>query len=354
MQRKSSEEVAFANRWKQGTKEYLCTPYFLNTVPSVQAGPFFKKIGLTHSFEEFADYHLSSLEKNYVWKPHINVAKCLDIVDQEALVSGSKDQTGDKLNLSRGNIGKNKIAWMKKTTYLTNNLYDNVHKFTGDEGIVTGYKEKATRDIGENEGPFTENSIEKSFVAIEKKTKNVLELQKDNKSKGHIEWMAPLLPDDILWDHELSLLRYDKDPTRDGIQGPAVFSDGHIANSIVTNIRAMAATSDYAKHHKVKHAVSLVIPSDQDPEVFNWARDYRMDILAVNVADNYLFTLDNPDSSEPVVSFVPLRSKLELKRLTKDDCSEHTAAIKRRAPSESEEISSKRLRTEISSSDFVE
>lgn len=343
--KKTSEEVAFANRWKQQTPEYLCNPQFINSAPSIQAGPYFKKIGLSHTFEDFADYHMSSLEKNHVWKPHINAAKCLDIVDQDALMSGNKGGGGLKLSSS---LGSNKIAWLKKTTYLTNNLYDNVHKFTGDEGIVSGYKEKAERQIGENEGPFTDNSIEKSFRLIVTKTKSSLEAQKDNKHRGVVEWILPVLPDETLWENELSLLRFEKDPKREGLHGPANFTEEQISNSIVTNIRAAPVTDRHGKDAQ-KYAVSLVVPSDADPTLYNWVRDFRMEILARNENDSFLFTVDNESTVDASVSYVPLRSKLELKRLPKEECNEHKASVKRRNISSGEENSAKRLKNEISS-----
>lgn len=344
--KKTTEEVAFANRWKQDTKEFLCTPQFVNITPSVQAGPFFKKIGLNHTFDQFADYHMSTLERNYVWRPHINVAKCLDIVDEEMLAAGCPE-TGEGFKIGGGGLGSNKIAWLKKTTYLTNNLYDNVHKFTGDEGIVSGYKQKASRELGENEGPFTAKSIERSFKEIEKKTKAHIEMQKDNKQKGVVEWMLPILPDETLWEQELALLRFDKDPRREGSHGPAVFTEDQISNSIVTNIRSDAVVDIHGKSAE-KYAVSLVVPSEDNPHLFNWVRDFRMEILGLHVDDSYLLTIDNENTA---VCYVPLRSKLELKRLPKEDYNEHTASVKRRALSSLEERSSKRLKAEISIQD---
>lgn len=67
--------------------DFLLSLAFNNHLPVVPSGGFFKKMGLSHDIEDFANYSVSSLEKNFLWQRHtpasLNVA--LDLVDQQAI-----------------------------------------------------------------------------------------------------------------------------------------------------------------------------------------------------------------------------------------------------------------------------
>ncbi len=357
-------EVITTGKWKL-PKDFLLHPQYFNTVPPVPAGPFFKDVGLTHDFEDFAAYHVSSLEKNYLWKPHhVNITRSLDVVDQETLLQVDKGN-GTKLGaaelgikIARENVSTDDILWLKKTTYLTNHLFQSVNKFSGhgDALVKEQVKQKAKENNPKGDSKhdcFHRASIESSFRKVALKTKARLEA--DQRNSRTIEWECPVLPDEARWESEMCLLAFDEDPSAGASVGDGR-SGLNILSSVVTNIRTVPNRSGEVST-SAKYAVSLVAPSASIAEVsaqkeFSWVNDFRMDIKAVNVEDLFVFAIERPSDDTPpsCVAFAPLSSKVELKRLARDECSEHIALIKQRPLSaeeekESAERISKRLRS---------
>ena len=349
------------------TKDFICNPQYFNIVPPVPAGPFFRDVDLSHSFDEYAIYHMSTLEKNYVWKPHhVNVANCIDIVDQESLIVSEKSSAADSgiapivgLRPSRDNIATKQIHWLKKTTYLTNHLYDNVNKFKeGALEIQKGKEQKTIKEIRSSHDTFVQESIERSFVAVTQKSKQILENMPENRNRRTVEWISPVLPNELLWQSELSILNFDADPMAE-VSEDADHRD--ILNSIVTNIRAVPNKADEV-NKAAKYAVSLVssqkevtaeetsfAEEEEEEEVFDWVRDFRMEIKGVNISDTFIFSLENnAESDEPLFLYAPFHSQIELKRLSQEECSEHSAIVRRRPWSDGElEHSAKRIRADL-------
>jgi hypothetical protein len=70
-----------------------------------------------------------------------------------------------------------------------------------------------------------------------------------------------------------------------------------------------------------------------------------MQVKGSNLDDSFFFVLDTDSNGEKVVTYAPLNSNIELKRLSKEECSEHTAMVKRSRSGEAH-TASKRPRDE--------
>eukprot|EP01041_Mallomonas_annulata_P012293 gene12293-25854_t len=140
----SKEAEKFKNRFLQDP-EFLCVPVFQNSAPPVPLGPFFKICNLSRPVSDFAAYKETSLERNFVWQPHgiSDLTLKLDLVDQDAILVPEKSNgfgsPDGRLNpslhissLERGSRGASrtagfenkKFSWLKRTTYLTNDVGD--------------------------------------------------------------------------------------------------------------------------------------------------------------------------------------------------------------------------------------
>jgi hypothetical protein len=139
---KRKEHAAKVLNKSEERSEFICRPKFRNTLPSVPCGPFVKAIQLPHSSADFASYSMSTLEKSFIWQPH-QLGLNIDLVDQESLL----DQISDRPSAvhpadAKYIAGKSQrtipehIPWLKRTTYVTNDLYDNVNKFKDNEDLV--------------------------------------------------------------------------------------------------------------------------------------------------------------------------------------------------------------------------
>lgn len=346
-----------SRRWNQGT-EFLAAPRLLNAVPPLPSGPFFKKMDLVHKFEEFGAYHVTSLEKHFVWKPHVNVAQCLDLVDQESLIPSTSAGAGVVPGLvgtarktGTSSLDVSKIPWLKKTTYLTNNLYDNVNQFKGDEEIIKGKNAQTKAQIKVHHDAFAENFIDYTFEAVAAKTARALEASKENlAARRKVEWVVPVLPDDALWGSNLNLLRFDNDPMADDdLRAIDKAASLQVLDSIVTNIRALPQKATDVSTES-RFAISLVAndgtaAENYDVTNYKWVRDFKMQVKGSNLDDSFLFVLDADANGDKVLTYAPLNSNVELKRISKEECSEHTATVKR-LRSEETEGGSKRHRHE--------
>jgi hypothetical protein len=315
---------------------------------------------LVHKFEEFGAYHVTSLEKHFVWKPHVNVAQCLDLVDQESLVpsTGAANSAavvpglvGMARKTGTSSLDVSKIPWLKKTTYLTNNLYDNVNQFKGDEEIIKSKTAQTKAQIKAHHDAFAETFIDFTFEAVAGKTARVLEAQKENLvARRKVEWICPVLPDEALWKSNLNLLRFDNDPMADDdSQAIGKEESLQVLDSIVTNIRSLPQKATDVSSDS-RFAISLVANDgtaahNAEAMSYKWVRDFKMQVKGSNLDDSFLFVVDTDSSGEKVVTYAPLNSHIELKRLSKEECSEHTAVVKR---SRSDEVhsGSKRHRQE--------
>ena len=230
---------------------------------------------------------------------------------------------------------------MKSTTYLTNDLGDvKVKKFETDKE-----KNKIHQNVDDLIPTF--DSINKSFDDVELRTKNSIErsrnsLNKSNNNKDNqhqIEWISPILPNSYLWLKELTLLHFDENPEEvslfDGtsIQTSQNSTSNRVLDSIITNIRPMdndsanGRTGDWL-------AMSLIAPTthgiheDKDEVEFNWMRDYRTRIKGSsgNMDNTFLLQINSSDHN---VSFCPLPTRLEMKRMKIEESDGHLSKVRR-------------------------
>jgi hypothetical protein len=89
--------------------------------------------------------------------------------------------------------------------------------------------------------------------------------------------------------------------------------------------------------------------NEEEEEVFDWVRDFRMEIRGVNMSDTFIFSLERKlDDDQPLFLYAPFHSQIELKRLSQEECSEHSAIVRRRPWSNDEvEHSAKRIRVDL-------
>lgn len=295
--------------------EFLCTISFKNTLPAVPSGPFFKQVDLSRRHEDFAEYHVSSLEKGYVWQPHFDqrVNIDLDLVDHDAVLKTQTIATehdvekevtmylsgvsGDRAG--RSNAKKEHQAnhwWLRDTLYFDNKL-DRNRKFMP--------KEKNTENDEVLVDPCDEEMIKASFADA---------IEGDSKLEANVEWSVPILPSSSVEMEKLySLARFEEDP----IAGKKRKMD----TSVISNIRLAK------KGNGQSYAVSMLEKEneDDDSEVtggfYKWVQDYRMD-LKTNVDDQYAITVDEGSASYSMVG-----SQFNMGKLNVDEAMPYEAIV---------------------------
>ena len=196
--------------WKLKT-DFITHPEFLNTLPSAPCGPYFLDNTFTPSFEKYAEYKTSTLEKAYIWQPHlIEAGVKLDLVDPESVLIPNKvpplhpmdakylqttvttTSTNSIRNKKRKVSNDEKPWWLRNTVYLENNLY-NQRRPAIKEEVTT------TTDIM-IKNPFSTSFILESFDYIknEELYHSTLKKFKSNCTINDIEWSIPILPDVLL------------------------------------------------------------------------------------------------------------------------------------------------------------
>jgi hypothetical protein len=346
-ERKRREHAAkiLSSQRESDDREFICLPKFLNSLPNIPSGPFFRTTELPHSSADFAIYTVSTLEKSFIWQPH-QVGLNLDLVDQEAIlaVSDKSVHPSDARFLAdrRTNVNiPDRIPWLKRTTYLTNDLYDNVNKFKGGEALEKGFKERKILSTGDKINPFDQNFISRSFDVVSQKTKD---LEKESSQTRHIEWVAPIFPQqDEIWSQNLSLVSYLEDIYSIPLKDSENMTDDEIharkrqriSQSIISNIRRTEGRDESV-------AASLVVASES-PSEYDWLKDFKMDIKASKLLDHYELVI-RPNGE---CVYCPLRAKIELKKIDPRLSIPHRASVVRRDPLTNEIEESDRLLSEI-------
>lgn len=299
---------------------FVCLPIFHNDISDIPVGPFFTGMQLLHSHEDLAAFNISSLEKSYTWRPHFEHAGLkLDLVDQDEVYA--PDYTGSKPTLhpadarlvsnkhqaSKLTFDKtNKPWWLRNTVYLENNLYKS--------RVV-----KAESKVDDENSVL--NPCDSSFIA------QSFELAKRPVSGGKtVEWSLPLLPADFNNRGLLSFVRFDESyevfMEVDGVERAAK------RRCVLANARMLPAEDDHNDF-----ALSLLAAKDTEPEgeaetvLYDWVRDYRMDIRDKNLAGAFVLTLDPKQSS---CRFAHLHSRIEMHKLATEDSAPVEAFVSRR------------------------
>ena len=364
---------------------------YYNTLPSIPNGPYFipvlnndinnnenlnekelkqkqQKHGpLFTSMSEFGRYHMSSLEKNYLWKPDLgfDVGIGIDLVDSDrilGIINGPIDKkweindidqkylsvilnnstlstlsSSNQLQSQQGFVrGKRKVNtqtknnnpwWLRNTTYYDNNLFSQTRQRGSFDNIKKLSVENHTND--KNYDLFSIEIINKSFELINN-SENKLLKHYNNKT---IEWSIDILPNnndnnESFNELSLSLLRYDEYPLNKSNNhkkhmiertehkentGNVNESIDLMESSIITNIRelqTMKLTKDKAFES------SLVIPSNNiidntniiennNEKYYEWIKDYVVESQVTKTTqDSYLIVLkENNELNNELTAF---------------------------------------------------
>lgn len=377
LQEKSIEKSK--TRWVL-EKEFLSVPVFYNNLPSVSSGPFFKNMDLPHSFADYATYNLSTLEKSYVWKPHLLV-DLIDLVDQESvLISENIVSTSNLIDTKllgpsndrarRGDAIMNKsLPWLKRTTYLTNDLF--ASKTRSKQEVDSETVMETSKKLKNEKSLFSKENVEISFDAVESQTIQHLERKRCRSTGGGIaptiQWSLPILPDTDLVGQILSMIQFDINPATimsestsgtDRPSGGETILDGddqqvmkkRVLSSVFANIRSNLSAETGATTPANFFAVSLIAPSAESlaqleslaeftshksgesssvcPILYEWIRDYRMEIFSQFKETGTFFI--NANCGRNAATFCQLLSKLELKKLSTEDSDPYEANVLRR------------------------
>lgn len=334
--------------------EFVCQLSFKNNLPAVPSGPFFKKLALAHSFEEFAQYKTSSLEKSYIWQPHFgpDASTKLCLVDQDAVLVNKTDEKPSKEILretkeytsatsssgvdTRKKETKQKHWWLRETVYSENNILKN-RSAAGDEGSLKVEGPDNAVD------PFSVAAINETFETVKRKIESL---------SDKIEWSIPILPDLLFGEKDYSYISFDEDPHL------AVGPEGEDASkkrkrkSIITNIRESKSKKGSGDN---TYAASLVGPSSSSESSessssaaaggrddadaaeqckFEWIKDFRMIMKSKEWQDHYIFLVD---VEEMRAKYFAVGVNMIMDKLQIDEVDPHDVTVTRRTKEEEEQ-----------------
>jgi hypothetical protein len=314
--------------------DFFCLPIFRNDLPEPPVGPYFRPFQPIYSSTDFANYSVSSLEKNYTWKPHFDIDAGLkvDLVDQEAILTESTDGHKRPLDpidhriIHNQNITSKALAfdqnnkpwWLRNTTYLENNLYKSrVVKQTPSK--------KSEIDATILFEPFSTDFIKNSFQAVKR---TFSQSQQQNKQ---IEWSFPLLPSDQNDSSLTSFVRFDEKYSAfvsDAYSDVDEIHHKRFKRGILTNVRELPTEHG----SQGNFAVGLLIPpvgsnESDEPLLYEWARDFKMEIRETNLSTAFAVAIDEEARK---CTYSRLHSRVEMHRLNLEHAQPHDATVTRR------------------------
>lgn len=316
---------------------FVCLPRFRNDLPDTPIGPFFRNFQPLHSFQDFAKFTISSLEKNYIWKPHFDpdTGLKLDLVDQEAVLINHPPNQKPPLDpidhriinnqnlTSKGPLfdQENKPWWLRSTTYLENNLFKS--KMVKQEQRKVEHKEFLLE-------PFKVDYIRQSFEEVK-------HAQVDKKKK--IEFSMPIFPSNHhqigitsqvrFFESYETLVQNEQNEEDHDESNSSESTRKRFKRSILTNIRHLPVVPN-----KVDQlSASLLVPDTPSPveaesEHFDWVRDFRMDIREKNATS--LFVLE-ADENIAQCHYSRVHTRIDMHKLTAENSAPSEATVSRRA-----------------------
>ena len=336
------------------TAAFRISMKFQNVLPPAPSGPFYKLTAhkLWRDFSEFSKSTVSTLEKNYVFKPHYgnDCSINLDLVDQEEVIV-DREFTRDELTPLdhkylkdagvRSSVNSENLSFIRQTTYVDNNLYQTTIK--GGKGIeieeaVLKKKFAQAKKTIDNRDPYSMEYIESSFDTVD----NYVEEMKRKNPKRKMLWSIPFIPIDLNasesksaeGETKKSIMRFDS--IMDSEFNSKNPEDGNnkkqkiaMENLIVTNIRPSA--DDFGD----SLMTSIVLPagdieSRTDAEVdgedlvlpefakYSWMRDYSMKLSKQDMTDTYVISIPSSSKSskeaqESYAKYFKVDSKMDMK-----------------------------------------
>ena len=181
---------------------FNCKEKYQNNLPQIPCGPYFRDVNLSLSFQDFATYKISSLERSYIWQPHLgpDVGIKLNLVDQEAILcpedktavldpseSRYLTGTGERGRVSR--VKDEKPAWLRNTTYLDNDLFGSGPR----KGVSPRQKKFEMADNIKAQISTSFSAVEETLAMLQKKTGRKL------------LWSSSVLPDFSMWGNSLTV-----------------------------------------------------------------------------------------------------------------------------------------------------
>ncbi len=171
----------------QKKSEFVCQSKFRNSLPDPPLAPYFVKI--PSRIESYVPYEASSLERSYKWKLHSekNLGVKIDIIDPRnyllpdptppmdpkdaALIDWHETKGGSGVGGkdSRRKIGSEDghgVAWLKKTTYLTNDPVEAVHKFKTEQKAQMERQARVEKDLEQHRKTDPLSAVKQSFAVV--------------------------------------------------------------------------------------------------------------------------------------------------------------------------------------------
>ncbi len=173
----------------QKKSEFLCQSKFRNNLPNPPLGPYFVRI--PSGIESYVPYGASNLERSYKWKLHSekNMGVKIDIIDprnyllpdppppmepKDAALLDWHENKGKGGSGGSGKDGRRKmgsedghsVAWLKKTTYLTNDPIEAVHKFKTEQKAQMERQARLEKDLEQHRKTDRLSAVKQSFAVV--------------------------------------------------------------------------------------------------------------------------------------------------------------------------------------------
>ena len=344
--------------WNVDT-DFVSTPIFQNTLPGAPSGPFFKTVPFD-SFDKFATYHVSSLEKSYAWQPHfIEAGVKIDLVDQESFLIPNNVPSIEPIDMKyiqasndSSNRSKQRRAmlvkednekpwWLRNTVYLENNLYN--------QPLAKSKALETDLQISRTEDPLSVQFIDNSFEKIKKLDSILIKAKKDKLGKKgpdvKMEWAIPILPEPSLYENPLVPIRFDEDIEElVSKKNQAEDLEMDVLYSIISNLRERMTSVENLHINDKSFNASLIAPPISTPRdvstegvPYTWVADFKMDFSTLSQGgnDEFLMKMDSSFSSQTSmnqksVEYWPVKSRIDMRKLPVDEWIPHEAKIFRR------------------------
>jgi len=360
-QQKAKSASKSGRQYVKDDSHFLVNMTFQNHLPAVPSGPFFKKVGISHTFAEFAQYRTSSLEKSYVWEPHFgpDVNIRLDLVDQDAILDKAQrypahldldKETKAYTSLAdrggRGSLSKKRESlqsswWLRETVYNENSLFK-----SGTHGTSSLKSTKAQAPVALVD-PFSVDFIQQSFDAASKPLSSFKEL-------GEVEWSMPILPHVSFGDSPYSWVRFDEDPAGAPILASLMDPNAQASSSTLLEednaadlgnqrkrVRTSLLTNAREKEggNKQSYAITMIVPTSEPAQdatevKYEWLRDFHMNIAKQNATDSFVLLVDEENQTDARMFLVS--NQLEMGKLQPSEIRVADAHVTRQ-PEEAEE-----------------
>lgn len=322
----SKEQMTAARRrFRSKQPNFLCPLPLRNRLPEPLPGP--KLVQLPTDLWSHIDFKPTTLDTEYKWKHHCEctLGVHVDLVDLEAHtpakpelrpalhpdderllnwdahVKAQAAGAGDRVGTRPG-----EITWMKKTSFMSNDLTSSVHMFKSGTQIKAEEHERIVeQDKAQgNDSQSLLVAAENSFLVHDD---DVANLRHPTKPTVTAEWSVPVLPDARLWANDFVHVGFEDDPAPNNPRKRA-----RVARSMIVNAKPVFNE----KQQKTVVKGVFVLPAEEQPDedrtALEWERQYQVE---TKDADNsYVFFIDETSGSctyvEHTSSKVELRSGL--------------------------------------------